>query len=152
MSPGPTSPAVALFARPLRAVDAVECTATPAGYLVHARMAVSAESPYMAGHFPHLTIYPAVFIVESVRQAIAYAPTAPLGPCPRIVALKSVRLLAPLLAGDEARFELELAGPTEVDVTGPVDVVVRCWRRDGRLAATLKMVFSAEVADEPELR
>src|SRR4051812_8732195 len=49
------------FAAPLRAVDRVELLTLDGGLRLRASKRVTAEDPYMAGHFPGLTMLPAVF-------------------------------------------------------------------------------------------
>lgn len=142
----PASTASTAFARPLPAVDAgsVDCAApgSPEGtWRITAEKSVSVHDPYMAAHFPGFTIYPAIFIIESVRQALAAAPGLPLGDHPQLRELTSVRLLAPLLDGDRARFEITLGAPQGLPGAREARADVRCVRRDGKTAATVRAVY-----------
>jgi 3-hydroxyacyl-[acyl-carrier-protein] dehydratase len=124
------------YAAPLRAVDSVAPPRSEVdGRLaVRASKAVTAGEPYLAGHFPGFPIYPGVFAVESVRQAVAHAVGRPLD----VSLLASVRFLAPLLPGN--------VFAVEADVTRAGDayaVAARCVRDDGTEAARLRAEFAA---------
>ena len=84
------------MAVPLRAVDEVAAEPNEQGWVIRARKAVVAHDPYLAGHFPAATIYPGVFVIESVRQAVASG----LGAACDIVSVRSARFLVPLTPGD----------------------------------------------------
>ena len=119
------------FVAPLHAVEDVRVATVDNRFVVHASKRVDPGDPYMEGHFPSLVIYPGVFIVETVRQAVALA----LGSPAEIRRLRSVRFLAPLFANDTLTLEATVR-------TGPgtlLEVDARCRRGDGRLAARLKV-------------
>jgi 3-hydroxyacyl-[acyl-carrier-protein] dehydratase len=119
------------FAAPLLAVQDVRVAKADDRLVVHASKRVDARDPYMEGHFPSLVIYPGVFIVETLRQAVALAVGGPA----EIARLRSVRFLAPLFADDTLTLEATVRpGPgarLEVDAV--------CHRGDGRMAARLKL-------------
>jgi 3-hydroxyacyl-[acyl-carrier-protein] dehydratase len=102
---------------------------------VCARVAVRAED--LRGHFPGLPIYAGVFIIESVSQALALA-TA-LDERPVLRAVRSVRFLAPALAGD--RLTLDITASATGDGW---DVKATAARADGTIAARLRAAFGPE--------
>jgi 3-hydroxyacyl-[acyl-carrier-protein] dehydratase len=119
------------FVAPLHAVDDVRVATAPDCLVVHASKRIDAGAPYMEGHFPSLVIYPGVFIVETLLQAVALA----LGGPADIARLRSVRFLAPLFADDTLTLEATVrTGPG-----GILEVDARCQRGDGRPAARLKL-------------
>jgi 3-hydroxymyristoyl/3-hydroxydecanoyl-(acyl carrier protein) dehydratase len=87
---------VAETAVPLYAVDEVVADRVEVGWLIRARKVINEEDPYMVGHFPGATIYPGVFIIESLRQAVSEG----LGMTCDIVSVRSARFLMPLVVGD----------------------------------------------------
>lgn len=61
-----------------------------------ARMAVAADDPLFAGHFPGFPIFPGVAVVEFAHRAA----TAPLRPAPlRLAAVESTRFVRPTFPG-----------------------------------------------------
>lgn len=94
------------YAAPLLAVDAYRTNRDgSAGVNVAARLVIDADLPPLRGHFPGLPIYPGVFVLESLEQAMTLA-VSPQGPPLRVCHVRSVRFLAPLLAGDELRLDI----------------------------------------------
>lgn len=127
------------YAAPLRAVDEVRVDGADGGALtVRATKRVSVGDPYLEGHFPDVTIYPGVFVLESLRQAVVAALAPDADTVPRIVVVRSVRCLAPLLAGDLLHLDATLR---------PLDArpgwLARAVgdRGDGVRAATLTVEF-----------
>lgn len=136
-------------AAPLRAVDHVESEMTVRGLVVHARKTVTADDPYLPGHFPGWTVYPGVFVIETVRQAVAAAVGTCAGRLPEFRAVRSVRFTAPLLAGDELTVRAELS---QVQADDGFDVSAVVTRRDDVVAARLRGRVgwdSGEPADPP---
>jgi 3-hydroxyacyl-[acyl-carrier-protein] dehydratase len=125
----------------IRAIDGLEVHRGPE-LTFRAWKRVSAADPYLCGHFPEVTIYPGVFTLESVQQAVAAAIGAPA----RITVLRSARFLVPLLERDVLTAEgtIAAAGPD-----GGFEVDARCVRGDGVLAATVRARFGGEVPDAP---
>jgi 3-hydroxyacyl-[acyl-carrier-protein] dehydratase len=119
------------FVAPLRAVDDIRVATAGDRVLVHASKRIDAGDPYMEGHFPSLVIYPGVFIVETVRQAVALA----LGSPADIVRLMSIRFLAPLFADDT----LTLEATVRIGPGGRLAADAQCQRGDGRQAARLRL-------------
>lgn len=90
---------------PLSAVDGWTSSGRGDVVTVRARKQVVATDPYLAGHFPGNIIFPAVFILEGVRQAVAGALAAPAG---EVAALRSLRMHRSLAPGDELHLDLEV--------------------------------------------
>ncbi|OLR93671.1 3-hydroxyacyl-ACP dehydratase FabZ family protein [Actinokineospora bangkokensis] len=130
------------FAAPLTAVDHVERTGLDA---VTAVKRITADDPYLGGHYPHLTIYPGVFSVETVYQAArAEVLRDRAGATATLVAVDSVSFRAPLLPGDTLRAECTLS---EVE-DGRVTVRATCKRSDGQTAAKVRMTLAVR-EDQP---
>lgn len=128
-------------AAPLPATDWVEVESGPRGGLsARAGKKVDPGDDYLVGHFPELTIYPGVFTLETVRQAVIAAAGPCAGRLPELYRLHSVRFLAPLLAGDALTVEVTI-GPVAEDPDTrdqSFDVTAACRRDDGVVAAKVK--------------
>ncbi|MEU6510744.1 MULTISPECIES: hypothetical protein [Streptomyces] len=90
---------------PLVAVDSVE--AVDGGFI--GRKTITTDDPYLAGHFPSLTVYPGVFLIESLQQMLELHLDGALGGI-ELVELASARFSRPALAGDEVTFEVAVSG------------------------------------------
>jgi 3-hydroxyacyl-[acyl-carrier-protein] dehydratase len=135
--PGASSPG---FAAPLRALREVWAEGDGTGpALVRATVVVDSSDPYLAAHFPGFTVFPGVFAVEAVRQAVAAAAGAAGARVPDLSGVRSARFLAPLLAGDTVTVEARVSGAESSD---SVAVVATCRRRDGVVAAELELELS----------
>lgn len=69
------------------------------------RFTIAADHPCLPGHFPGRPLVPGVVLLDRVLDAIEMEHGA-LGP----LRMPQVKFLQPLLPGEEARVELELAG------------------------------------------
>lgn len=83
-------------ATPVHAVDEVIAERGAAGWQIRGRKVINELDPYLAGQFPGATIYPGVFIIESLRQAVSEG----LGAICEIESVRSARFLMPLVTGD----------------------------------------------------
>ncbi|MFF4794822.1 3-hydroxyacyl-ACP dehydratase FabZ family protein [Streptomyces sp. NPDC001276] len=135
------------FAAPLAAVDTVDVADTPVGGRVEAVKRIVAGDPYLAGHYPDFTIYPGVFTLESVQQAIRYWAARRHGPgtVAELTAITSISFAAPLLPGDTLRIGCDLS--EHDDTPGAVRAKVRCHRGDGALSARMTLELRIERTD-----
>lgn len=135
MTPPPLS-----YAAPLRAVDRVEVTPDPVGLRLVAHKRIVATDPYLQGHFPGRPVFPGVFVVEAVRQAVLTALAScdgfDDGALPDLCGLRSVRFLAALRPGDELTVEATVSR-----LLDEVEVVARCRRSDGVEVARITAAF-----------
>jgi 3-hydroxyacyl-[acyl-carrier-protein] dehydratase len=120
---------------PLVAVDDVEVRIEHERRVAHACKVVDDSDPYMAGHFPGFTIYPGVFVLETVVQAVAAALDVPVA----LACVRSMRFTAPLMQGD--RIELDAAVAHAAD-RGMLVVDAECRRGDGVVAARIRLDLS----------
>lgn len=136
--PVPTRPP---YAAPLRAVDEVHADRVGDRWTIRARLAV--DPAELVGHFPGLPVYPGVYVLESLAQAVGFTVRQPL----RLTTVHSVRFLAPLFGGDELHLTID-AEPVDTGLvdTGPVGegwrAVARAARADGTPAAEVKATLS----------
>lgn len=129
------------YAAPLRAVDRVDVLDREPVRL-RAVKTVTAADPYMDGHFPGLTMLPAVFLLEALRQVVADA--VPTGRPPELLTVLSSRLLTPMLGGDEITLDvtLEPAGDAW-------KATARCARGDGTAVARLSALIGDPAVPGP---
>ncbi|WFE65108.1 hypothetical protein [Micromonospora sp. WMMD714] len=142
------------YAAPLPAVDRLLVTAQDdGGWTVVARVAVDPRNPNLVGHFPGQPIYPGVFVVETLCQAMTRAVPG----APRLRTVTSIRFLAALLGGDEMELTLDVrpTTPAPADPAAPVTPAPSTpaptgWqvrgvarRTDGTVTAQLRADFDA---------
>ncbi|GGW43376.1 3-hydroxyacyl-ACP dehydratase FabZ family protein [Streptomyces griseoloalbus] len=148
----------AAYAAPLRAVDRIEVLSEGPGARLVLHKTVDPDDPYMAGHFPGLTLLPAVFVLEALRQAVTTLVGAdePLN----LLEVRSGRWLAPMQGGDEIRLDVTVtqagAGHRLVTADGvrqdgtPVAAVkATLGDRDAVLAAQPPADLAPPAADGP---
>lgn len=82
------------YAAPLRAVDTLDVEAEGDDLKLVARITVDGQEPNLRGHFPGQAVYPGIFVIETLEQAMREATNT------RLHTVRSVRFLAPLLDGD----------------------------------------------------
>ena len=132
-------------AAPLPAIRWVEVSAGPRGGIsLRAGTTVDESDVYLGGHFPELTVYPGVFTLETIGQAVTAAVGYCAGRLPQLHRLRSARFLAPRLAGDPRTGE---ASGSSVAADQSFEVVARCVRGDGVRAASVRAVFRWPTAD-----
>lgn len=129
------------FATPLRAVDRVEGRAGGPGLRFSTYKTVRADDPYMAGHFPGLTLLPAVFVLEGLRQALTRLIGA--GEPLDLVEVTSARWLAPMQGGDEIRLDVTATESGDGRWLVTADGV----RQDGVPVVAAKVVLGGRDAD-----
>jgi 3-hydroxyacyl-[acyl-carrier-protein] dehydratase len=101
--------------------------------VVRTRVLVERDAPYMAGHFPDLVVLPGVFMLEAAVRAAAHA--WPHTGEPRLLAVRSMRFLAPALEGDA----IDIAATVRPLADGRLDVDASCRRADRTVAARLRL-------------
>jgi 3-hydroxyacyl-[acyl-carrier-protein] dehydratase len=135
---GPRPPAASRgalpYAAPLRVFERVDVDRRDGALTLRAATRLDAAGPWLAAHFPGFPIFPGVFLVEGLRQAVAAALGERRGALPELTLLRSVRFLAPLVPGDVLALEASVTA-TAAD---RFEVDARCRRGDGVLAARIK--------------
>ncbi len=132
------TPGVVEVAAPLRAVEQWRCEPDGDSMLLSARVGVHGDDPNLRGHFPGQPIFPGIFVIESLCQAMAHA-FGSTGPAPVLRTLRSVRFLAPLLDGDE--LTLQITATPAAD--GGWSTKAVGTRLDGTVAARIRADFVA---------
>jgi 3-hydroxyacyl-[acyl-carrier-protein] dehydratase len=130
-------------AAPLRAVDAWR--SAPAGDVLTltARVGVRGDDPNLRGHFPGLAVFPGVFVIEALCQAMALAVPAGSAARPVLRTVRSVRFLATLLDGDELTLEIAATPRPE----GGWRVRAEGLRGDGTRTAKIRADFDLAGSD-----
>lgn len=136
--PAPEVPAVAA---PLRAVDFLRTERDGDRLRLTARVGVRGDDPNLRGHFPGLAVFPGIFIIEALCQAMALTGPADAVRPPALRTVTSVRFVAPLLDGDELTLEITAAPAAD----GGWDVKAKGLRADGSTAARISAEFTAAV-------
>ncbi len=133
--PRPTVPRQ--FAAPLDAVDTVDVDSV---HEVTATKTVHADDPYLSGHYPHFTIYPGIFIIESVGQAVrAHTERHRQPHIPELAEVASVRFTAPLVPGNTLTVNASIT-PDDQD-RGVLKVKADCRREDGARCAAMTLKY-----------
>jgi 3-hydroxyacyl-[acyl-carrier-protein] dehydratase len=132
------TPGVVDVAAPLRAVEQWCCEPDGNSVRLTARVGVHGDDPNLRGHFPGLPIFPGIFVIESLCQAMAQAFGRDGGQPPVLRNLRSVRFLAPLLDGDELTLRI-----TVTPATGGWSTKSEGTRLDGTVAARIRADFIA---------
>lgn len=133
-----TVPAEPCHAAPLTAVDRVWTGPDGDGWFVRAAKLIRADDPYLSDHFPGHPVYPGVFVLESVCQAVRQALGGRGGEPPDLVGVRSLRLLSVLRPGALLSVSARIARP---DSTGTLSVSARCAQGDGADVARFALEF-----------
>ncbi|MDG4810834.1 hypothetical protein O7634_29100 [Micromonospora sp. WMMD1120] len=114
----------ARYARPLDAVDELSATRSATGWTLTISKTVRRTDAYMSGHFPGLILYPAVFLLETVRQSVTR--TVETGPDGwwEIDTIRRLRLRRPMHEGHRLELEVTLT-PTGQGGSLAASVAVR---------------------------
>jgi 3-hydroxymyristoyl/3-hydroxydecanoyl-(acyl carrier protein) dehydratase len=142
------------YAAPLEAVDEVTVAQRDGRLVVSASKDVTVTGPYLEAHFPGRTVYPGVFILETVCQAVATALGERDGRLPELTAVTSMRFVGAVHPGDRLLVEATIEegpieegpieeGPIEEGTAGaPLRVAAQCWRTEvGAEVARLALEF-----------
>lgn len=116
---------------------------------VTGRKVVRADDAYLEGHYPDMTVYPGVFLVEAVHEAVAHLvrETHGEGVVPEPAVLESVRFTTALRPGDV----LEVHCTCLPGEDGTLAVKARCTSGSAK-AATMKIQFRLVDTTETEER
>lgn len=106
------------------------------------RKAIAGNEPFFVGHYPHQPIYPGVFIVEAVYQAVRYYGAAQ-GQQLRLVEVRSTRFLAPLQPGDVLESNCRCVVQPDQQT---IHVQATCYNAE-RDVAEIKLIFRREDGD-----
>ena len=125
------------YAAPLAAVDEYCVERTAAGMNVRSRTLIGRDPQTLRGHFPDVGIYPGVFVLDTLAQAM----TAAVGsdPALRVSEVHSLRFLNALMADDELLLDAQ-AHP-EANRTWAVSAQATSQR--GTRCATIDAVLHA---------
>jgi 3-hydroxyacyl-[acyl-carrier-protein] dehydratase len=129
-------------AMPIVAIDSVDVVSDT---VATSRKSIRADDAYLNGHYPQFTIYPGIFIIESIGQTVDefLARTTGEWACAHLKHIESVRFISPLLPGDT----LELS--CVIDRDG-AELAVRAKAADGagRSVAQAKLRYEIHGWDE----
>ncbi|WP_432050101.1 3-hydroxyacyl-ACP dehydratase FabZ family protein [Verrucosispora sp. NA02020] len=124
-------------AAPLAAVDDLQVTAVGEHVEVIAAVPVRPDDPNLCGHFPGFPVFPGVFVLEALAQAVDIALRGAGRPRLRTRAVQAVRFLAPLLPPDRLTLDIKAVadGPDRWAVTASGR------RDDGTVTVTMRARF-----------
>jgi 3-hydroxyacyl-[acyl-carrier-protein] dehydratase len=110
---------------------------------IYTRKAVTGNEPFFQGHYPFFAIFPGVFTLEVVHQAVChYVQHSTRGAkWPRLVQIRSVRFLSPLRPGD--RMDVECAIKPENDGQH-LRVEAKCTKEGQTVVAQAKLRYGLE--------
>jgi 3-hydroxyacyl-[acyl-carrier-protein] dehydratase len=130
------------YAAPLTAVDALDAVTGADGRIeVTAVKLIVPADPYQRAHFPGRPVYPGVFVLETVCQAVLAA-IGP-GPVPVVTTVTSLRFFRPMVPGDRLRAAVVIGPPGE---DGERRVTASCRSDDGTETARMSLTFGVRYA------
>jgi 3-hydroxyacyl-[acyl-carrier-protein] dehydratase len=127
------------YAKPLEAIDQV--LRLDSGGITTAKL-LSGDAPWCEGHYPGQPIFPGVFIIESVHQAVRRF-LAATSARPRLLEVRTARFLSMLRPGDVLECDCRC---TRVDEGAGLEVKARC-RAGAVLAAEVTLVYRLRCPD-----
>jgi 3-hydroxyacyl-[acyl-carrier-protein] dehydratase len=126
------------YAAPLSALDHLQVSPQDdGGLLVTASKDIVAADPYLAAHFPGRMVYPGVFILETVRQAVIAAIGEGPDGLADLSAVRSLRFTGAMHPGEQLQVEVAVAGAG----TAGMQADARCRRADGTEVARMALEF-----------
>jgi 3-hydroxyacyl-[acyl-carrier-protein] dehydratase len=104
---------------------------------------LSANELIFAGHYPHIPIYPGVFLLETILQSIAHWAKAQ-GKALTFIGIQTFRLFAPALPGDVIRCVCALR---EESAAGTITFQGVCSTSQGQTVAKAVVEFAPSGGD-----
>jgi 3-hydroxyacyl-[acyl-carrier-protein] dehydratase len=141
---GPTAQSVATDGvppGPLGKLDYVLADRLPGSVRVLTRKTVDVADRYQRAHFPGIPVFPGVFVIEALVQAVGATLARPDGRRPDVASIKSLRLSAPVLGDDAMTMEIVVEGASDAP---SFEASAECTRGDGTRTARLVALFRWE--------
>ncbi|MER5541056.1 hypothetical protein ABT072_00930 [Streptomyces sp. NPDC002589] len=126
-------------------VTALDAYAVLSATEVFGRKTVRADDAYLEGHYPDVTVYPGMFLVESVQEAVLrlLGATRGSGASAEPASIDSIRFTAAFAPGDVIDVHCACR-PVSKDVLA---VTAQCLK-GGSKAARIKMSFRVSPAED----
>lgn len=133
------------YAAPLRAVDSLSRREHDGELHLQVEKEIRLADPYQADHFPDRTVYPGVFIVETIRQAVIAALGERDGLLPDLSAVHSLRFLGGMHPGERLCVEVTIR-PADTHGAHLVDAL--CRRDNSGTVARLQLEFEYQAGPD----
>jgi 3-hydroxyacyl-[acyl-carrier-protein] dehydratase len=127
------------YAVPLLALDQI-VSISDVG--ITTRKVLSSDEPYFMGHFPKFPIFPGIFIVEAVHQAVVYYAVNYFGRV-KMIEIRAVRFFSPVVPGDLLECDCQCAAISEELLQ--VKATCRCGERR---VASVNLIYCLEKAND----
>ena len=95
------------------------------------------------GHFPDFPIFPGIFIIEAVHQAVIHYAVSYCGQV-KIIEIRSVRFLSPVVPGDLLECDCRCAVMSENE---QLQVKATCYCGE-RKVASVNLIYRLEKAND----
>lgn len=130
-------------AAPLQAIDSYEIVSAQE---IVAQKTIRATDPYLEGHYPDFTIYPGIFVIESVTQTVRalVEQTWESRIGVELAEIASVQFTAPLLPGDTLRIRCQCTYRAEDQLV----VTAQCHNDRDQRTARMRLAFRLDRADD----